>query len=78
MSRGPSPDWTDVPGTIDSYDFVISDVFGVAAVIMALAIVAMARRGLLASNDAWTTDAARCLWKRHQPLNQMQTTTAAL
>ena len=51
---------TGVAGTIDSYEFVIPDAFGVAAVIMALAIFAMARRGVLSSNDAWTPDAARC------------------
>jgi serine/threonine-protein kinase len=40
---------TGVAGTIDSYEFVIPDVFGVGAVIMALAIFAMARRGVLSS-----------------------------
>jgi serine/threonine-protein kinase len=40
---------TGVAGTIDSYEFVIPDVFGVAAVVMALAIFAMARRGVLSS-----------------------------
>ena len=48
---------TGVAGTIDSYEFVIPDVFGVAAVIMALAIFAMARRGVLSSSacsiSAW-------------------------
>jgi hypothetical protein len=38
-----------VAGTIDSYEFVIPDVCGVAAVVMALAIFAMARRGVLSS-----------------------------
>ena len=38
---------TGVAGTIDSYEFVIPDVFGVAAVVMGLAIFAMARRGVL-------------------------------
>jgi hypothetical protein len=33
---------TGVAGTIDSYEFVIPDVFGVAAVIMALTVFAMA------------------------------------
>jgi serine/threonine protein kinase len=28
--------------------------------------------------NAWTPDAARCWWERHQPLNRMQTTTAAV
>jgi hypothetical protein len=40
---------TGVAGTIHSYEFVIPDVFGVAAVIMALTIFAMARRGVLSS-----------------------------
>jgi serine/threonine-protein kinase len=38
-----------VAGTIDSYEFVIPDMFGVAAVVMALAIFAMVRRGVLSS-----------------------------
>jgi hypothetical protein len=41
---------TGVAGTIDSYEFVIPDVFGVAAVVMGLAIFAMARRGVLSSS----------------------------
>jgi hypothetical protein len=40
---------TGVAGSIDSYEYVIPDVFGVGAVIMALAIFAMARRGVLSS-----------------------------
>src|SRR4029453_13278762 len=27
--------------------------------------------------DAWTPDAARCWWERHQPLNRMQAAIAA-
>ena len=46
-----------VAGTIDSYEFVIPDVFGVAAVVMALAIFAMARRGVLSSRAAWSISA---------------------
>ena len=41
---------TGVAGTIDSYEFVIPDVFSVAAVVMGLAIFAMARRGVLSSS----------------------------
>ena len=41
---------TGLAGTIiDSYEFAIPDVFGVGAVIMALAIFALARRGVLSS-----------------------------
>jgi eukaryotic-like serine/threonine-protein kinase len=40
---------TGISGTIDSYEYVIPDVFGVAAVIMALTIFAVARRGVLSS-----------------------------
>jgi hypothetical protein len=41
---------TGVRGTIDSYEHVVPDVFGLAAVIMALAIFALARRGVLSSS----------------------------
>ena len=41
---------TGVAGTIDSYEYVIPDVFGLGAVIMAVAIFAMARRGVLSSS----------------------------
>ena len=77
-----------VAGTIDSYEFVIPDVFGLAVVILeclakdsdarpASATVVSERLARLVPADAWTSDAARCWWERHQPLNRMQTTTTA-
>lgn len=41
---------TGVCGTIDSYEYVIPDVLGLWAMIMALAILALARRGVLSSS----------------------------